>query len=270
MDAVNANDAVVCVVGGQTSGTSGEGVDRASMGLPGAQLAFLQATHAAAVKAKKPFAVVVAQGKAFAEPWMQQSLPAILEAWQSGQAQGMAVAETLFGLNNPAGRTAVTFPASADMLPVFYNYHPTASRGGYVNPPVISGGVYPPASTSTASILWPFGHGLSYNAAFTYSNLKVSPTTIPAAGGTVTVTFSVKNTGTSSAEEVVQLYVRDEVSSVSEYTRAIPSFTFDWIISDSRLPACVCIDSHACDAAAGFQAAGSHRWWKFSPGKPGD
>jgi len=89
--------------------------------------------------------VVVVQGKAFAEPWMKESLPAILEAWQSGQAQGLAVAETVFGLNNPAGRAAVTFPASADMLPVFYNYHPTATRGGYNNPPVISGGVYPPA-----------------------------------------------------------------------------------------------------------------------------
>ena len=89
--------------------------------------------------------VVVVQGKAFAEPWMKESLPAILEAWQSGQAQGLAVAETLFGLSNPAGRAAVTFPASADMLPVFYNYHPTATRGGYNNPPVISGGVYPPA-----------------------------------------------------------------------------------------------------------------------------
>lgn len=73
--------------------------------------------------------VVVVQGKAFAEPWMKQSLPAILEAWQSGQAQGQAIAETLFGVNNPAGRTAVTFPSSADVLPVFYNYHPTATRG---------------------------------------------------------------------------------------------------------------------------------------------
>jgi hypothetical protein len=68
------------------------------------------------------------------------SLPAILEAWQSGQAQGIAIAETLFGLNNPAGRTAVSFPVSADALPVFYNYHPTASRGSYNNPPIISGG----------------------------------------------------------------------------------------------------------------------------------
>ena len=119
IDAVSASDATVCVVGGATSETSGEGVDRASLGLPGAQLDFLKAAHATALQAKKPFAVVVVQGKAFAEPWMKQALPAILEAWQSGQAQGVAVAETLFGHNNPAGRAAVTFPASADMLPVF-------------------------------------------------------------------------------------------------------------------------------------------------------
>ena len=160
INAAKHNDATVVVVGGGTQVTSGEGVDRASMGLPGKQLAFVQAVHAVCAAESKPLAVVVVQGKAFAEPWMKQTLPAILEAWQAGQAQGRAIAETLFGLNNPAGRTAVSFPVSADVLPVFYNYKPTASRGTYVNPPIISGGSYPPTSPSSASVIFNFGHGL--------------------------------------------------------------------------------------------------------------
>ena len=122
--AVKSADIAIAVVGGGTTVTSGEGVDRSSMGLPGGQLAFLQAVRAAAVAARKPFAVVVVQGKAFGEQWMKEALPAILEAWQSGQAQGNAIAETLFGLNNPAGRTAVSFPVSADVLPVRRGFDP--------------------------------------------------------------------------------------------------------------------------------------------------
>jgi hypothetical protein len=124
----------------------------------------------------------VLQGKAFSEPWMKQSLPAILEAWQSGQAQGLAVAETLFGRNNPAGRTAVSFAASADVLPVFYNHKKTAKRGGYQNPPVIEGGGYAPSSDSGSSVLWAFGHGLSFGASFVYSDLTLSASTVPMSG----------------------------------------------------------------------------------------
>lgn len=215
VNAVNANDASVVVVGGGTGVTSGEGIDRASLGLPGAQLAFLQTVYAAAVAANKPMAVVVVQGKAFGEMWMKESLPAILEAWQSGQGQGQAIAETLFGDNNPAGRTAVTFPVSADVLPVYYNHKPTASRGGYSNPPSIPGGSYPPTAPSSASILWSFGHGLSYGATFHYSDVTLSAPSVPAAGGEVIVSFTVTNNGTLAAEEVVQMYVRDEIASVT-------------------------------------------------------
>jgi beta-glucosidase len=197
------------------------------MGLPGVQLDWLKAVEAACAKAGKPLALVVVQGKAFGEPWIKAVMPAVLEAWQSGQAQGTAVAETLFGLNNPAGRTAVSFPVSADVLPVYYNYKPTSTRGGYTNPPVIPGGVYPPSKHGTESVLYAFGHGLSYGASFKYSGLKVSPaspSSLPARGddgaaigvdGSVSVSFSVTNNGTASAEEVVQLYVRDEISSVT-------------------------------------------------------
>jgi len=150
---------------------------------------------------------------------MKQSLPAVLEAWQGGQAQGQAIAEALFGRFNPAGRSAVTFPTSADVLPVFYDRKPSASRGGYNNPPLIPGGLYPPSSPSSASILWAFGHGLSYGSTnqytqFEYSGLSISPANVSMAGS-VTVTCLVRNNGTIDAEEVPQMYVRDVLASVT-------------------------------------------------------
>jgi beta-glucosidase len=223
--------AVVLAVGGGTSVTSGEGVDRASLGLPGAQLAFVKGVRAACVRRGVPLALVVSQGKAFGEQWIKASMPAVLETWQGGQAQGQATAETLFGANNPAGRTAVSFPVSADVLPVFYNRKPTAGRGGYSNPPTIPGGLYPPASASSASVLWPFGHGLSYGATFEYGKIALSPSVAEAsaAGGAVKVSFDVTNNGTAAAEEVVQLYVRDDLATVTTPVMQLRAF--------ARLPA---------------------------------
>ena len=86
--------------------------------------------------------------------------------------------------------------------------------GSYNNPPVISGGVYPPAQKGSESILWPFGHGVSYGATFHYSDIKLSKHAI-STEGELEVTFSVTNNGTKPAEEVAQLYIRDEISSVT-------------------------------------------------------
>jgi len=120
-------------------------------------------------------------------------------------------------------RVSVSFPTSADVLPVFYNRHPSASRGSYSNPPVIPGGLYPPTSGSDASVLWPFGHGLSYSANFTYGNVSLSPAVV-GAGGTVQVEFAVTNTGTRDAEEVVQVYVRQKVASVTTPVKQLRAF----------------------------------------------
>eukprot|EP00041_Stephanoeca_diplocostata_P038532 m.1523867 g.1523867 ORF g.1523867 m.1523867 type:complete len:203 (+) comp25232_c0_seq31:388-996(+) len=87
--------------------------------------------------------------------------------------------------------------------------------GGYNNPPLIPGGLYPPASNSDASVLWAFGHGLSYGAAFNYSHLKVSPEAPVPTNGKISITVTVTNTGDVGAEEVAQLYVRDDIASVA-------------------------------------------------------
>ena len=137
--AASGADITIVVGGGMTSLTSGEGRDRSSLTLPGDQLELIQAIRAATIKQGTPMALVVVQGKPFAEPWIKQHIPAILEAWQGGQAQGTAIADVLFGAYNPAGRVSVSFPISADVLPAYYNRHPSASRGSYTNPPVIPG-----------------------------------------------------------------------------------------------------------------------------------
>jgi len=129
------------------------------------------------------------------------------------------MAEVLFGLHNPAGRTAVSFPTSSDVLPIYYDRKPSASRGGYFNPPVIPGGLYPPSSPSSASVLWAFGHGLSYGSVdehvqFEYSGLRLSPCSVPA-NGFANVSITIHNNGTMDSEEVPQLYVRDDLATVT-------------------------------------------------------
>merc|ERR1711920_602496 len=102
---------------------------------------------------------------------------------------------------------------------VYYNHKPSASRGGYHNPPTIPGGLYPPTSPSSASVLWAFGHGLSYGnkneyVQFNYSGISVSPASV-GLNGSVKVNVHIVNNGTRDAEEVPQLYVRDDLASVT-------------------------------------------------------
>ena len=164
--AVEAADAAILVVGGGTSVTSGEGVDRASLALPGRQLDFAKRVQRAALAASTKLVVVVVDGKPLAEPWIKASMPAILHTWFGGQAAGVATAEAVLGRFNPAGRVPLSFPVSADVLPVYYDRKPSAKRGGYHDPPIIPGGLYPPSSQTDDSLLWAFGHGLSYGATF--------------------------------------------------------------------------------------------------------
>lgn len=124
----------------------------------------------------------------------------MIAAFQGGQSGGQAVADVLTGLVNPSGKLPISFPASAAVLPSYYNYKPTAARRGWIDFP--HGGV-----------LWPFGHGLSYTT-FHYSELVLPRTAVPA-DGILEVSVKVTNNGTVYGEEVAQLYLRDEVASVT-------------------------------------------------------
>jgi beta-glucosidase len=199
-----AKRADVVVMGlGEWHGISGESFDRTELNLPGNQEALLEAV----LKTGKPVVLVLQNGRALTIPWAAEHVPAILEAWYPGEFGGRAIAETLFGENNPAGRLSVTFPKNAGQLPVFYNHFPSKTES-YV------GGTDAPQFV--------FGFGLSYTT-FGYSHLAVAA---PAAGSAddVVVTFDVANTGPREGDEVAQLYVRQTTASVATPVRALKAF----------------------------------------------
>lgn len=200
-----ARAADVVVLGlGERQGISGEGFDRSELGLPGQQEQLLEAV----VRAGKPVVVVLENGRPLTIGWATKNVGAILEAWYPGEFGGRAIAETLFGDNNPSGRLTITFPRSMGQLPDFYNADPSRVRK-YVD--------------DDGKPLFPFGFGLSYTS-FDYGDISVQT---PAAGSKddIVVSFQVTNTGEREGTEVPQLYVRQEVGSVETPARSLEGFT---------------------------------------------
>jgi beta-glucosidase len=186
--------------------TSGEGYDLSDLVLPGVQENLIKALKGTG----KPIVVVLVSGKPFAIPWVKENIPAIITQWYPGEQGGNAIAEVLFGKVNPSGKLNVSFPQSVGHLPVFYNYYPTDK--GYYNK---RGSIDNPGKDyvfSNPDPLWAFGEGLSYTT-FEYKDISVSKELLTA-GETCHIWVTVKNTGAVDGKEVVQLYVRDMVSSV--------------------------------------------------------
>jgi len=177
--------------------------DRASLGLPGEQERL--ALQIAATG--KPVVLVLINGRPASIPTLATKIPAIVEGWYLGQETGTAVAKVLFGDVNPGGKLPVTVARDVGQVPVFYNYKPSARRG-YV--------------LDTIAPLYPFGFGLSYTS-FGYSNLRISAKQISATGRT-RVAVDVRNTGNRAGDEVVQLYIRDEVSSATRPVKELRGF----------------------------------------------
>ena len=200
-----AKDAEVVILGlGEWQGVSGEGFDRSNLDLPGNQEQLLEAVSATG----KPLILVLQNGRPLTINWAAKHVPAILEAWYSGEFGGQAIAETLFGENNPAGRLTITFPRSTGQLPDFYNFDPSRMHK-YVD--------------DDGEPLFPFGFGLSYTT-FRYDHLDVSAPT-QGSQGDVQVTVDVTNTGEREGDEVAQLYLRQDVSSVEPPDRSLASFS---------------------------------------------
>jgi beta-glucosidase len=197
-----ARDADVIILAlGEKQGISGEGFDRTNLDLPGNQEALLEA----AVGTGKHVVLVLENGRPLTIGWAAEHVPAIVEAWYPGEFGGQAIAETLFGDINPAGRLPVSFPQTIGQLPDFYNDF--SSRNHYY-------------VDSNGKPLFPFGFGLSYTT-FQYSafSLEAKP-----GGQDIIAKVTVTNTGTRSGDEVVQLYVRQDVSSVATPGRALKGF----------------------------------------------
>jgi beta-glucosidase len=209
--AASEADAVVLVLG-ERGDMSGEASSRASIELPGAQrdlaLEVIRAARSSPGGETKPVVVVLMNGRPLAIPELANAAPAILETWFLGTQHGAAIADVLFGDYNPGGKLPSTFPRATGQIPIYYNHR-------NIGRPADSANHYTSKYLDLPwTPLFPFGYGLSYTT-FTYSNLRLSSPSIRA-GDSLTVSLEVRNTGDRTGDEVVQLYVRDNVASVEE------------------------------------------------------
>jgi beta-glucosidase len=199
--AAQDSDMAVVVCGIQ----EGEFQDRAMLSLPGHQEEMINKVAATG----KPVVVVLVGGSAITMSKWIDKVDGILDAWYPGERGGDAVASVLFGDYNPAGRLPITFPVHEAQLPLVYNHKPTGRGDDYNN---LSG-----------EPLFPFGFGLSYTA-FEYGNIKLDKGTI-STNESASVSITIKNLGEREGEEVVQLYIKDVLSTMARPIQELKAFT---------------------------------------------
>jgi len=199
-----AEKADVCIVVlGESSEVVGEGKDKTNLELEFSQKELINGI----LSTGKPIVVILLNGRPIIMNQIAEEVPALLECWFPGQSGGDAVVDVLFGEYNPSGKLPVSIPRSVGQLPIFYNRKPSAKRN-WVD--------------MSYSPLYPFGHGLSYTS-FEYSNLQISPQkTI--SDNEITISLDLKNTGSMYGTEVVQLYINDEISSVTTPIKSLKEF----------------------------------------------
>jgi beta-glucosidase len=210
MQAARQADVVILAIG-ETADMSGEAASRTSLDLPGRQMELVHAIHSLG----KPYAVVLMNGRPLTINWLAENSPAILETWFAGTQAGPAIADVLFGDVNPGGKLPVTFPRTLGQVPIYYNHKSTGRpptdqkyTSKYLDVPVTP--------------LYPFGYGLSYTQ-FKFGEPELSATNIQP-NGQLTVNVDVENTGNRTGDEVVQLYIRDEASSVTRPVKELKGF----------------------------------------------
>jgi len=205
------NDVIIAVLG-QNEKTVGESLSRTSLELPGRQQQLLEALYATG----KPVVLILINGQPLTVNWADKYIPSILEAWFPSASGGKAIAQTIFGENNPGGRLSITFPKTTGQIELNFPFKP----GSHADQP--GSGPNGAGYTRVNGPLYPFGYGLSYTT-FAYSNLIVTPLE-QAPEGDITVSVDVKNTGSTKGDEVVQLYLKDLLSSVTTYESVLRGF----------------------------------------------
>jgi beta-glucosidase len=208
-EASNADYAIV-VVGDNSmrykwkDKTAGENMGRSDLDLFGKQLDLVKAIK----KTGTPVIIVLVNGKPISEPWLQENIPAIIESWEPGNMGGQAVAEVLFGDINPSGKLPLTVARSVGQLRMIYNHKPSAYFHKYAD--------------EKNTPLYPFGFGLSYTK-YSYGSPKLSSTTLKDIEEVI-VTVEVTNSGNMDGEEIVQLYIRDKVSSATRPVKELKGY----------------------------------------------
>jgi beta-glucosidase len=204
-------DAVVLAIG-EDAWQSGEGRSQVEVGLKGVQEELLQEIY----KANKNVVVVLMAGRPLVINWMAENIPAILNTWHLGSQAGNAIADVLFGDYNPSGKLPVSFPRHGGQLPLYYNHKNTGRPTGGAN---VFWSHYTDAPKTP---LYPFGFGLSYTT-FEYSEIRLSSETIDMSGE-LKISLELTNTGKRAGAEVVQLYIRDLVASVTRPVKELKGF----------------------------------------------
>ena len=211
VEAAREAEAVVIAVG-EDAFQSGEGRSQVEIGLTEIQSDLLKAVY----KANPNVVVVLMNGRPLVLDWMAENVPAILECWHLGSEAGNAITDVLFGDHNPSGKLPVSFPRHVGQEPLYYNHKSTGR-------PSPTGLVFWSHYTDMPNTpLFPFGHGLSYTT-FAYSDLRLSAPEI-AFDGELSVEVTVTNTGPRAGDEVVQLYVRDLVGSLTRPVMELKGF----------------------------------------------
>jgi beta-glucosidase len=205
---------VVVMVLGEHGLQSGEGRSRADLGLPGVQQELLEAIY----KVNPNVVLVLNNGRPLAIPWADENIPAIVEGWHLGTQSGNAIAQVLYGDYNPSGKLPMTFPRNVGQVPIYYNYKNTG-RPIMNEPESVFWSHYIDEKNTP---LYPFGHGLSYSK-FEYSNLQLSSNSF-AKNGKIEVSVIIKNIGKVTGKEVVQLYIRDLIGSITRPVKELKGF----------------------------------------------
>jgi beta-glucosidase len=211
VDLAKASDVAVLFVG-ELHEMVGEAASRATLDLPGRQMELVQAIHATG----KPTIVVLVNGRPLSVGWIVNNVPAILESWMGGTQSGNAIADILFGDVNPGGKLPVTVPRTVGQVPIYYNHMNTG------RPPEAQNRYTSKYYDLPWTPLFPFGYGLSYTT-FKIVNLQLSAPRI-SANGKLTVSVEVENTGRRAGDEVVQLYIRDVVASMTRPVKELKGF----------------------------------------------
>lgn len=202
VEAARKSDVAIMVLGGNEK-TVREEYSRTDLNLPGRQQQLLEAVYATGT----PVVLVLVDGRASTINWADRFVPGILHCWFPGEFMGEAIADVLLGKYNPGGHLAVTFPKSVGQIPFAFPFKPGSDSPGFVR---------------VAGALYPFGHGLSYTT-FEYSDIAVDKPHATV-GDSINVSFTVTNTGKVAGDEVAQLYLKDEISSLTTYERVLRGF----------------------------------------------
>ncbi len=211
INAAKSSDIIIAVVG-ESKEMSGEAAARSDLSLPGVQEQLIEAL----VATGKPVVVILMNGRPLTIPWIGEHAPAILETWFLGTEAGPAIGDVLFGDYNPSAKLTMTFPRSVGQVPIYYSQKNT---GRPYNPDSKWNSKYLDIPNSP---LYPFGYGLSYTT-FKYDSVHVSQKEF-STKDTLRVDVKVTNTGQREGEEIVQLYVRDLVGSVTRPVKELKGF----------------------------------------------